>query len=493
MRPLFVLVAFLALFSTPAARADVVAPDSGFFGPGIVLNTIFRRDARQYQQFIGRNNFPQQLLPQLITGLQVRLDPNAAPTVIWPANDVTFPSYVVTIGTASFALTQSGGVFDPTLPFSANMVNPVTVRSGPLTIKAGSYVSGFSAPVIPFNLANYQIQPGQYLVVYVNHSNSDQNAGAANPGFFTVSALATTGGYSSAVIATNSTGTMWNSTANSPYELNFVSGPLTTNLSTRGFVGTGAEIMIGGFIISGTTPKKVIIRALGPSIGVPPFNVPNVLANPSIVLFKAGTPNPIATNDDWETLSAADKQTLADNNRTPGFPTESALVMTLAPGAYTPQVIGVGGTTGNALVEVYDIDPLSASTLTNISTRAAVGTVDNVTIGGFIVTGDNSTILIRGRGPSLGVPPFNVPGVLADPTLQLYDSTGQLVTQNDNWQTQLAGNGTPAAITATGLAPTYGKESAILLPLKAGAYTCIMRGKNDTTGIGLIEVFQIPQ
>ncbi len=199
--------------------------------------------------------------------------------------------------------------------------------------------------------------------------------------------------------------------------------------------------MIGGFVITGPTPKKVVLRALGPSLGVPPFNVPGVLANPSLVLFNSSSQ--IASNDDWGTLSAADKQTLATNNLTPSNPNESALVQTLAPGAYTAQVIGVGGTTGNALIEVYDIDPLSPSTLSNISTRAAVGTGNDVTIAGFIVTGDDSQILIRGIGPSLGAPPINLPGALADPTLELHNEAGAIIAKNDNWQTQLAGQGRP--------------------------------------------------
>jgi hypothetical protein len=174
----------------------------------------------------------------------------------------------------------------------------------------------------------------------------------------------------------------------------------------------------------------------------------------------------------------------------PTDPRESALVMTLQPGAYTAQVLGVGMTIGNALVEVFDVDSLSASTLSNISTRAKVETVNDVVIAGFIVTGDDSTVLIRGLGPSLTA--AGVPGALLNPNLELHNAAGAVITSNEDWQTQSAGNGNAAAITATGLAPTFASESAILRTLPAGRYTCVLRGAGATTGVGLIEVIQIP-
>lgn len=484
MRPFVAFAALLALAVGPATRADITAP-SDFYPIGVPLSTIFESNgARQYQQYLGRDLFPQQSLPLLITGLQVRL-PAQIQTLPFPTNDTTYFNYIIQIGEASAALKLSGGQFNPAPPntFAMNMVNPVTVYSGPLTLPAGAFVPGVRAQVIPFNVSNFVLQPNTYYVVYINHTISDQMAGTNTPGFDTASS-STTLGQSSAVYARDNVSLNFTSSAD-PYKINFVTSPQSTNISTRGNVGTGANIMIGGFIITGPTPKKVILRAIGPSLAA--FGVPNTLSNPALLLFKG--PTPLANNDNWGNLSAADQATLLANNLAPGDPRESALVQTLAPGAYTAQVIGVAGTTGNALVEVYDIDPLSPSTLTNISTRAAVGINNDVTIAGFIVKGDDSNILIRGIGPSLTA--FGVPGALADPTLELHNAAGAIITSNDNWQTQSAGNGTPQAIINTGMAPTFGKESAILRTLPAGAYTCILRGAGGTTGVGLIEVFQI--
>ena len=482
MRPFFV-AALLALLTGSASRADIIAPGD-FFPVGVPFDTILRSTTpRQYQQYISRDLFPQQSLPVLVTGIQVRLPLTS--TASWPANDTTFTNYVIMLGDASLALKLSGGVFDPTpaASFATNMVNAVTVYSGPLTIPRNSFIGGVTAFVIPFNVANYQIQPGQYVMLYVSHTVTDQPPGTFTPGFETVSASAALG-FSTAVYAQNTQATNFTNPTD-PYKVNFVTAARSINISTRGNVGIGGNIMIGGFVITGPTPKKVILRALGPSLGVPPFNVPGVLTNPSLLVFNS-VPTQFASNDDWTTLSAADKQTLADNNLTPSNPNESALVLTLSPGAYTAQVVGVAGATGNALIEVYDVDPLSPSTLSNISTRAAVGTVDDVTIAGFIVTGNDSQILIRGIGPSLNNQ--MVPGALADPTLELHREDGAIIGTNDNWQQ--ASNA--VAISATGLAPTMNKESAILKVLPAGKYTCILQGKNATTGVGRIDVFQIP-
>ena len=484
MRLLTAAAALSALAACSAARADIAVPNG--VNDGIALDTILKSDgARQYQEYLGRDLFPQQSLPILVTGIQVRLPSTTmAP---WPVNDTTFFNYQIVLAEASNALIVSGGVFDPTPgnSFANNMVNPVTVYNGPLTIPAGSYVGGSSAPVISFNVSNYILQPGKYMIVYVSHSVSDQMAGTFTPGFETASG-STLLGFASAVYVRDQISANFTNSAD-PYFINFVSAPITTNISTRASVGIGANVTIGGFIISGPTPKTVVIRALGPSLTQ--FGVANALANPQLALFQGATQ--IDFNDDWGTLSAADQQTLINNNLAPGFPTESALVKTLQPGAYTAQVIGANMTTGAALVEVYDVDSLSPTTLTNISTRASVGTGSDVTIAGFIVENDDSVILIRGIGPSLAQ--FNIPNVLADPFLELHNEAGTIITQNNNWQTQAPGNGTPQQIIATGLAPSFGKESAILLTLKAGKYTCILTGVNNTTGVGRIDVFQISQ
>lgn len=482
MRPIPVFTLLIAVATASMAQADIYAPNTIPTLGG--LNTIFRTgnsSARQYQEYIASTEFSILTRPILITGLQVRL-PDSPPFISnWPPSPVTFSSYIIQLGTASPALEASGGVFDVNVPFLGNMVNPVTVYNGPLVLATSAFQQSLSAPVINFNVANYPLRPGDNLVVYISHSTSDQLFTA--PGFETVDSSGTT--TASAVFIPNNTSTGWaggNSTA--PYLLNFVTAARLTNVSTRARVETGANIMIGGFVIGGTTPKRVLIRALGPSLSAQ--NVPNILADPLLVLFQG--PSPIAQNDSWLTNSAANIQTIQNAGLAPGDPRECALVQTLAPGAYTAQVLGVGGTSGAALLEVYDLDSTIPSTLINLSTRAKVQTGNDIAIVGFAIRGAPKKVLIRGIGPSLASQ--NVPGVLADPTLQLIDLNNQILATNDNWQSGTAQN--TADIQATGFAPTNPLESAILIILPEGNYTGLLRGVNSTIGVGLVEVYEVP-
>jgi hypothetical protein len=234
--------------------------------------------------------------------------------------------------------------------------------------------------------------------------------------------------------------------------------------------------MIGGFIIGGSTPKKVLIRAVGPNLAN--YGVTGVLADPTLQLFSGQTV--IASNDDWG--SASNAAEIQASTLAPVNPKEAAILSTLNPGAYTAIVSGVGGGTGVGIVEVYELDHPEIP-LINISTRGQVLTGNDVMIGGFIVQGtSNQTVLIRAVGPNLAN--YGVTGVLANPTLSLY--SGQtVIASNDDWGT--AANA--AAILATGLAPVSPLESAILISLPPGAYTAIVSGANGGTGVGIVEVF----
>ncbi len=248
-----------------------------------------------------------------------------------------------------------------------------------------------------------------------------------------------------------------------------------SNISTRGPVQTGANVMIGGFIISGTTPKTVLIRARGPSLTA--FGVPGAMANPTVSLYSGQTM--INSNDNWTT--APNAAAIMASGYAPTNPLESAILVTLSPGPYTAIVSGVGLTTGVGIVEVLEIDN-PASPLSNISTRGLVQTVNNVLIGGFIISGTvPKTVLIRARGPSLTA--YGVPGALQDPMMDLY-SASTVIDSNDDW----AASPNVVAITATGMQPTDSRESAILTTLSPGAYTVIVRGFNNTTGVGIVEV-----
>jgi hypothetical protein len=253
------------------------------------------------------------------------------------------------------------------------------------------------------------------------------------------------------------------------------------NISTRLNVLTGENVLIGGFIITGDDPKQVIVRAIGPSLAI--AGLTGVLADPILELHEAdGT---VVTNDNWKDTQQAE---IEATGLQPSDDLESAIVGTLTPGLYTAIVSGKDGGTGVGLVEVYDLDQMLGPILANISTRGFVDSGDNVMIGGFIV-GPTDTglgdVLVRAIGPSLG--DFGIANPLLDPVLELHDSNGAVLTTNDNWKdTQ------ETEIEATGLAPGNDSESAILQTLAPGAYTAIVRGVDDTTGVGLVEVYNLP-
>jgi hypothetical protein len=278
-------------------------------------------------------------------------------------------------------------------------------------------------------------------------------------------------------------------------------GPISTlgNISTRAFVQTGDNVEIGGFIVQGAEPKKVVIRAIGPELGAPPYNVPNPLYNPTLELHD-GTGALIASNDNWGTtiiggIITSDQVTdIVNSGYAPGDVRESAMIVTLPPGNYTAIVRGVANMTGVALVEVYDLSPAPDSTLGNISTRSFVQTGDNVMIGGVIVQGTQpKRVIVRAIGPELTQ--YGVPNVLADPTLELHDSTGALIASNDNWQHTIIGgiitSDQVQDIMDSGHAPTDPRESAIIATLPPGNYTAIVRGINNTTGVALVEVYDL--
>ncbi len=269
----------------------------------------------------------------------------------------------------------------------------------------------------------------------------------------------------------------------------FIAGPTPTpaaaqaiNLSTRMRVETGDNVGIGGFIVTGTAPKHVLLRAIGPSLGA--LGVPNVLADPVMELHG---PAGFATiiNNNWRDDPAQEALIIA-SGIPPTNNLESAIDATLLPGAYTAVVSGNNNSSGVGLVEVYDISHAVDSKLANISTRALVGIGDDIVIAGFILgnrSGDDR-IVLRGIGPSLTS--AGVPDAMADPTLELRDNNGALLAMNNDWQDDLA---SAAELIAAGLAPTDEFESGIAATLSPGLYTALLAGMNNGTGIGLVEVY----
>lgn len=264
-----------------------------------------------------------------------------------------------------------------------------------------------------------------------------------------------------------------------------IEAPVLQNISTRGFIGTGDNVLIGGFIVQGTQPATVILRAIGFSLSAQ--NVTNALEDPTITIFDSNQ-HQVATNDDW--FTSVDAQTISSFHLDPPNSRESALYLTLQPGSYTAVVQSYTDaqqppTTGVGLFELYDIHTTGGSAV-NISTRGFVSAGDNVLIGGFIVGApDTKTVVARGIGPSLGA--AGVVNPLSDPTMELHDSNGLLVQSNDDWQQ----GADVATITAEGLAPTNPKESALLASLTPGNYTVIVSGVGAATGVALVEVYDL--
>ncbi|HEV2803561.1 MAG TPA: choice-of-anchor tandem repeat NxxGxxAF-containing protein [Chthoniobacterales bacterium] len=253
------------------------------------------------------------------------------------------------------------------------------------------------------------------------------------------------------------------------------------NISTRLPVGTGDNSLIAGFIITGSQTKKVIVRGIGPSLVK--FGLSGVLTDPVLELHDSS--HVISTNDDWQ--SNGNQQEIIDRNVAPSDPKEAAILTTLSPGSYTAILRGAHNGTGVGTVEVYDLDQTVDSKLANISTRGLVDSGDNVMIGGTIITGAASAhVLIRAIGPSLiGA---GVANALQDPALELHDSQGAIIAMNDNW----VDSPDAAAISATTLEPRDNRESAILRRLSPGAYTAIVRGSGDKTGVAVVEAYQLP-
>ena len=259
------------------------------------------------------------------------------------------------------------------------------------------------------------------------------------------------------------------------------------NISTRMEVLNGDQVLIGGFIVTGTDPKRIIVRGIGPSLPVG-----GTLADPTLELHQGSTT--LATNDNWKINDQTGQSQEADIRATTIPPTndlESAILTTLNPGAYTAILAGKNGGTGVGVVEVYDLAQGANSKLGNISSRGFVDTGDNVMIGGFIVGGggDSARVLVRALGPSLTG--FGVAGALGDPTLELHDGNGTTIATNDNWRTRPDGSSQQAQIEATAIPPTNDLESALVQTLPPGNYTAIVRGKNNTTGVGLVEVYNL--
>ena len=273
------------------------------------------------------------------------------------------------------------------------------------------------------------------------------------------------------------------------------------NLSTRGQVGAGNNVMIAGFVVGGTTPKRVLVRAIGPTLSSG-FGLAGALADPQLQLFRGTTS--LLSNNDW----AGDPAIVTASSVVGAFPLadnslDAVILARLEPGAYTAQVSGVGGLTGLALVELYDVDApgaFSPQKLVNVATRGVVGAGENILIAGFVVGGTTpKRVLVRGVGPSLAslLPAGSTPGALTDPILQIIRSDRgdrTVVRENDNWE---IGNDvtlvTEASARVGAFPLTRGSRDAVLLiSLPPGTYSATVGGVGGATGVGIVEVYEVP-
>jgi hypothetical protein len=259
------------------------------------------------------------------------------------------------------------------------------------------------------------------------------------------------------------------------------------NVSTRLPVGIGDNALIEGFIVQGPagSTKKILVRAIGPSLI--PFGITDALTNPTLEIHD-GSGAKVATNNDWKVtqngglISGDQSAEISASGLAPGNDLESAIIANLAPGSYTAVVRGFESGTGTGVVDAYDISAGSPAKLANIATRGFIQGGDKLMIAGFIVQNAPVQAVVRAIGPSLSA--FGITNALADTTLQLRDQNGAIVRENDNWMTDQK-----QELESTGLQPTNDLEAALVETIPPGQYTAQVRGKNDSSGIGVVQVY----
>jgi len=399
-------------------------------------------------------------------------------------------SYTVTVTGGSQSVTSSAAVL------TVQTSNPVTITTEPVsqTVSTGASVT-FSV-----------VATGPSPLTYQWYLNSAAISGAVSASYTIASATASSAGSYTVTVtsgsesATSSAATLTLSGTTPPPP----SGRII-NLSARANVGTGGNILIAGFVIQGSGSKSVLVRGVGPTLGLAPFNVSGVLATPELTLI-SGAGTTVATDTSWggsSTLSGVFTQVGAFSLQPTSA--DSAILQSLAAGSYTSQLSGVGTSAGVALAEIYDADSgTPTANLVNISARANVGTGANILIAGFVIEGGAPVqLLLRGIGPTLGTS-FGVAGAMAQPVIGLYDSSSTLIASDTGWgNAPLPGASTVAAAvqkaTAADMAAVGAfslaagtADSAMVATLPAGSYTLELSGANGSMGVGLVEVYLMP-
>jgi hypothetical protein len=401
----------------------------------------------------------------------------------------------VTMAKAQNSFNQAGGTCtiapgatDAVLPYTgnwnlANKASSLTVDGGGVNL-LGSFAADARYTVTPGAGANGTISPD--TPVSVLHGSGRPFTITPTPGY-EIDTVSGCGGTMTASNIYRTGGVTANCAVNATFKV--ANPPRMSNISTRMQVQTGSDVMIGGFVIGGGSNKAVAIVATGPSLSA--FGITNPLANPTLRLVRSSDQAVLATNDDWQAgcpqpSACANPSQLTAAGFAPSDPLEAAMHITLAPGAYTAIVEGVGGGAGVGVIGVYEVDgphiPLS-----NISTRGKVLTGSDVMIGGFVITGTGpQTVAIVATGPSLAA--FGITGPLANPTVRIVRSSDQAVIDtNDDWGT----HANAGLLQAAGFAPTNPVEAAIYTTLQPGAYTAIVEGVGGGTGVAVIGVYKV--
>jgi hypothetical protein len=483
----------LIFLATPLAHAaDVVAPSSLLSQQGDTGNLfpILSPQPMRYQQVVDHGQFASMAAGgEYITQIAFRVH---SPGIAFTAN---ISSLQINLSTTSKTPDGLSSTFaanvgaDDTVVFPAASVQFSTSVAGPADgPQAFDLVITFPTPF------HFDPSQGNLLVDIRNASGAthdpanDQQIDASGAFGDAISRVYNLGDVNAASAGTTGSSFQMDSFG---AVMRFISSPNTPspapphtllNSATRMRIGTGDNVLIGGFIIRGGS-KKVILRAIGPSLTS--AGVPGALADPTLELHGSSA-ELIASNDNW--VSSPQKQAIIDSGIAPSNDQESAIVATLPEGSYTAVVAGAGGTSGVGLVEIYDLDQSATNRLLNLSTRGRVETGDNVMIAGLIIGGtQNTRIIVRALGPSLSNLSPPVPGALADPTLELRDSQGNLLETNDDW----VNSPHKQEIMDSTLAPSNDKESAIIEALPPAKYTAIVRGANGSTGVGLVELYDL--
>jgi hypothetical protein len=393
-----------------------------------------------------------------------------------------------TIGTnGAVTGTVSGGI-------ATSLSGTRVADTGPSQGVAGYYQAGASSSgAVAYAITSAS---GQALVVTQIGNSTDGGLGSVNSaGQIAVatgrSAITATITPSSGDIAITTIGAL-NGTFTGANETVLATQRLL-NLSSRARAGAGDAVAIAGFVISGQESKPVLIRAVGPTLGQNPFNVPGALANPRLELFRErdliASNAGVASGGNSAAIAAAAQQIGAFPLGSSG--NDAAIFTTLAPGNYTAVVGSATTNTGVVLVEVYDLSAAAVGQkLLNISTRAMAGSAENTLIAGVVVAGSApKRVLIRAIGP--GLAPFGLTGILAQPTLTLF-SGNQVVASNTNWTTSADSAVIAAASATVGAFGLANQDSALIVTLSTGNYTAQVSGPGTTTGIALIEVYELP-